>query len=92
MADTANDALRYLKEDMSSPARDAFAITPNDSTDLSSTTKALHVSTAGDIKLTFMNMLQGASITLTLDVGYHPIRVKRVWSTGTTASGITGLL
>ena len=92
MSNPANSDHRYLKEDMSSPARDAFSITGNDSTDLSKITKAIHVATAGDIRMTLMNMLPGASITLTVEPGYHPLRVKRVWSTNTTASNITGLL
>ena len=92
MSNPANNDHRYLKEDMSSPARDAFSITGNDSTDLAKITKALHISGSGDVKLTLMNMAAGSSITITLDTGYHPLRAKRVWATGTTATGITGLL
>jgi hypothetical protein len=83
---------------LTSPAMDAVPVSPNDSTDLSSVTiegnvvldhtRALMITTAGNIKVTMHN---GNTRTISVPVGIIPIRVRRVWLTGTTASGITAL-
>jgi hypothetical protein len=71
-----------------SPITGAFAITPNDSTDLSEITLSLWVSVAGAVKVT---MYDGSVVTYAnLTAGRHPLRVKRVWSTGTAATGLVG--
>lgn len=71
---------------LSSPITGAFAVTPNDSTDLAELSLNLYVGTAGAAKLT---MLDGSVVTYAnLAAGRHPLRVKRVWATGTTATGI----
>jgi hypothetical protein len=72
-----------------SPATRAFAIAPADS-DLAAPARFLHLSAVATLKLT---MLDGDEVTISLAVGYHPLSVKRVWSTGSTftASTITGL-
>lgn len=72
-------------------ATDAFLITPNDSVNLIKLTRGLLVGTAGAVRVT---MLSGAVITFpTLSAGIiHPLQVVRVHSTGTTATGLIGLL
>ena len=73
---------------MASPITGAFAITPNDSADLSEMTVNLYIGTAGTAKLT---MFDGSVVTYAnLAAGRHPLRVKRVWATGTSATGIVG--
>ncbi len=73
---------------MASPITGAFAITPNDSNDLAEMTVNLYIGTAGAAKLT---MFDGSVVTYAnLSAGRHPLRVKRVWATGTTATGIIG--
>lgn len=68
------------------PSR-AFSITPNDSTDIVACN--LYIGTGGDLKV---DMEVDGTITFTgLQAGYHPIKVKRVYATGTTASNIIGL-
>ncbi|MGD8753654.1 MAG: hypothetical protein PVG14_19655 [Anaerolineales bacterium] len=60
-------------------------ITPHDSNDINPC-RGLLVDVAGDVKCTYQN---GQVDTLYLAAGvWHPMLVKRVWSTGTTASGI----
>ena len=71
------------------PWVDAFTITPDDNADLSIVPRCLLIGTAGDVKVT---TLVGTVIILPLPAGYNPGRVKRVWATGTTASGVYGLL
>jgi len=71
---------------LSSPITGAAAVTPNDSTDLPEVTLALFVSVAGAVKVT---MMDGSVVTYpTLSAGRHHLRVKRVWATGTAATGL----
>lgn len=73
-----------------SPASRAFAITPNDSTDLTTQTRALYVGTAGNLVVTLVG--DSSSVTFSnVAAGYHPLRVKRVHATSTTATGLIGL-
>lgn len=70
----------------------AFAITPNDSADLSSTASALYVGYTGNVNIVlsgdttpvvFANVPGGSTL---------PFQVKRVYSTSTTASGLVGIV
>ena len=69
-------------------ADSAAAVTPSDGADLAFTCYALIIGAAGTIKVT---MRGGQVVTMTVPVGLIPIRVSRVWATGTTATGITAL-
>ncbi len=75
------------------------AVTPSDVTDVSLTVLGpggpvvtasegigLGIAVAGTVRLTRPD---GQIVNLTLPVGWHPIRFKRVHATGTTATGIT---
>jgi hypothetical protein len=64
----------------------AAAVTPTDSTDLTEITLSLYIGTAGTLKVTMMDgsVVSYAAIT----AGRHPLRVKRVWQNGTSATGI----
>lgn len=71
---------------LSSPITGASAVTPNDATDLAEVTLALYVGTAGTLKVT---MFDGSVVTYpAIAAGRHHLRVKRVWASGTSASGI----
>jgi hypothetical protein len=74
---------------LESPASVAFAITPNDSTDLSQDTRGIYVGGDGNL----VARINGADITFTGVKGgaVYPIRVSRVLATGTTATGLVGL-
>ena len=73
-----------------SPARSAFAVTPNDGADLSTPTRALYVGTAGNLSVILVG--DSAAVLLkNLSAGYHPLRCKRIRATGTTATDIVGL-
>lgn len=72
-----------------SPARWTFPITPSDSADLSSYVRAIYVGgTAGAIA--YHDWDGNARSTGTLQQGWHPIEARRVLSTGTTATDMTG--
>lgn len=72
------------------PASNAAAVTPNDSTDLTYTSRAIFVGGAGNLAIimaggqtvTFVGVQAGAII---------PIRASRVMSTNTTATSIVAV-
>lgn len=71
------------------PATSAVAVVTNDSTDLAKVSRALYVGSTGDVKVTMMN---GQVVTFaSVAVGWMPIRVSRVWATGTAASSIVAV-
>lgn len=68
-----------------------FLITPDDDNDLEEVTKALSFATAGAIKID-----DAVGNTLTIPAGalvagvQHAVRIKKVYETGTTATGLLG--
>jgi hypothetical protein len=78
----AIDAHAGQNELLSSPYDNAAEITPSDTADLAYATRALWCGAAGNVKVT---MLGGGSVTI-----HHaahqllPIRITKVWETGTT--------
>ena len=75
---------------LTAPAENAFAVTPNDGSDLAEVTRALYVGTGGNLAVV---LAAGSDVTL-LNVQSGtvlPIRCRRVKVTGTTASGLVGL-
>lgn len=70
------------------PARNAAAVTPNDSTDLTNPAKALWVGTAGDVKV---DTHGGDTVTFANVSGLLPVAVRRVHSTGTDATDIVAI-
>ena len=66
-------------------AKSIVAITPNDSTDLAFVSKALLCTVAGNVSLIAQE--DTAAVTIPVVAGQIlPVRVKRVRSTGTTAT------
>lgn len=64
----------------------AAVVTPNDSTDLAEITISLNIGTAGTLKVT---MMDDSVVTYpAIAAGRHPLRVKRVWANGTSATNI----
>ena len=71
------------------PAVTVFDVTPDDATDLAQATSALNVASPGSVHVT---TIDGSEAVLTVHPGHaFPIRARRVWATGTTATGIVGL-
>lgn len=72
------------------PLVKGFAITPDDGTDLSVTTRAIYTGAGGTIAL----ILSGDTASLAFSnvpAGvWWPIEAKRVLATGTTATGMIG--
>ncbi len=72
------------------PGEGAAAVTPNDSTDLTTIARALYVGGAGNVKI---DAADGSTVTFSgvLAGSILPVRVARVYSTGTTASNIVAI-
>lgn len=75
---------------MSSPAEYAYVVTPDDGADLGFTTRGVYVGVSGDLHV---DLVGGSEVTFVgLAAGVvHPLRVARVYATGTTATSIVGV-
>jgi hypothetical protein len=85
------DRFSHHASALTSPASDGFSITPHDGNNLPEVTRALFVGGAGSVNV---HLASGAQVNLSGVSGgtVLPIRVRRVLSTGTTATAIIGLL
>lgn len=85
----ATDSFSNERDLLSVPASEGIEITPNDSGELDKVTRGIYVGTTGNIRAM---LASGGVITFTnVPVGWHPLRVRQILSTGTTASGIVGV-
>lgn len=85
------DPFESNTDSLVAPAKLAFAISPDDTLELTSATKAIYVGTGGDLTVRsidsdgdviFRNVVSGSVL---------PIRLRSVRQTGTTASDLVGL-
>lgn len=75
---------------VTSPARDAFTVTPHDTTPLPRLPKALLIGASGTLALRAVE--SSADVTLSVVAGQLvPIRASHVRATGTTAGQIVAL-
>lgn len=85
-----SDAFANRMRTPADPAVRLFSVTPNDLVDLPEATTALNVATPGTVHVTTIDGSQGH---ITIRPGQpFPIRAKRIWQTGTSATGIVGLV
>ena len=85
MTDTFTNHRRSPRD----PAHSAAGITSEDAIDQDQVTTAFIVTTPGTVRVT---MADGGLVNLTLVAGQTvAVRARRVWQTGTTATGIVGL-
>lgn len=83
------DTFASADDTLTSPATNIEEITPSDVADLANLTIALNVATPGTLRVTTAS---GTISTVFVTPGIaFPLRVRRVWSTGTSATGIRGL-
>lgn len=86
----AKNTFKSFYTSLSDPTSSGFNITPSDSDELSYVTRGVTVTGAGTMKVDFADM--GENISVYASPGSPlPIRIKKVYSTGTTATGIVGL-
>ncbi|MDP9121663.1 MAG: hypothetical protein M3O15_09920 [Acidobacteriota bacterium] len=86
----ANDAYHDYLSGLQSPALHAAAITPNDSADLATASRAIFVGNGGNLKIT---MQGGETVTLNgvLAGTTLSLRISRVFATGTTCANLISL-
>jgi len=86
-----SDTFQEFQSGLNSPVQGGFDVTPADGVDLPFVTRALMVSAAGDLAVAMKN---GDLITLPgLTPGViYPVRAVQIAATGTTATGIKGLV
>lgn len=85
------DPFEHYSDSLTAPAKTAFAITPDDSTDLAVAAKAIYVGTGGDLVLRAIDSDADATFTNLSDGTILPVRVRAIRSTGTSAANIVGL-
>ncbi|WP_300019923.1 hypothetical protein [uncultured Roseobacter sp.] len=80
------DNFRDFTGGLESPATHLVETSPSDTGDLPMTSRALNVGTAGTLRVTTIG---GTTATVYIAAGIpFPVRVTRIWQTGTTATGI----
>ncbi len=82
---------RFTDITAESPARGSTAITPNDSTELTSVTKAVYVGSGGNITGRLVGDTTDTVFENIQDGAILPVQFKLIKATGTTASAIVGL-
>ena len=83
------DTFSSHAESLNTPPSHLLAVTPNDATDLPFASRGLNVAQAGTVRVTTVG---GSTATVSIAAGIVlPIRVTRVWATGTTAAGIVAM-
>ena len=84
-----SDAFADRVRSPSDPATTIFEISPSDTTDLVAVTTAVNVAKSGTLRITTP---EGTASDVFVSAGHvFPIRARRVWTTGTSATGIRGL-
>jgi hypothetical protein len=71
------------------PARNAAVVTPSDSNDLTFVTRGIYVGVAGNIAVIMSG--NGGPVTIPVQPGLQPLAVSRIYSTGTTATGLVAV-
>lgn len=75
---------------LTSPAENAFAITPDDEEELVAVTRGIYVGVSGDLVVITANDDEVTFVGLAAGI-IHPLRVKAVLETGTDAEDIVGV-
>lgn len=65
----------------------SYQIVPNDTKDIDPLPRVVYIGVAGDVHYVMIN---GHERTRSLPAGYHPLQMKKIFATGTTASEIEG--
>jgi hypothetical protein len=84
------DSFKKHSRSLTSPPENAIEVVGEDSADLAYATRALYIGGGGDLRV---RMLGGGTVTLAnVPSGtLIPLRVTRIFATGTTATEILGL-
>ncbi|MEL6959404.1 MAG: hypothetical protein AAGL89_10680 [Pseudomonadota bacterium] len=83
------DAYASHQLSLESPAVRIFPVSPDDGVDLPEVSRAINVATTGAVRITTVG---GTTATIYVAAGMaFPVRAKRIWQTGTDATGVVAL-
>lgn len=83
------DAFNSYTPGLESPASHLEAVILSDTGDLPNVSRALNVSTSGQVRITTIG---GTTQSVFIAAGMaFPVRARRVWQTGTTATGVVAM-
>tara|TARA_R110000737_G_scaffold26627_3_gene45393 strand:+ start:6733 stop:6999 length:267 start_codon:yes stop_codon:yes gene_type:complete len=85
-----NNPFQNRAQPLSGPSQDIHPVVPSDSTDLPRVAVALYVESGGAV--TFVSAKGETRSVTVADFAILPVGVRRVMTTGTTASGIHAFL
>jgi hypothetical protein len=77
--------------DRTEPARKGAAVTPSDTVDLTNLTRGVYVGAGGDLAVIFANDTASTTLVAVPTGVVLPIAVRRILSTGTTATSVVAL-
>lgn len=80
--------LRFREQ--TEPVAAGFAVTPSNTVDFPSMTRGIYIGTVGNVAVVWEDGSVSTLVAPTLGV-IHPIRARRINSTGTTAGSILGM-
>jgi len=84
-----SDIFREFSSGLESPATHLMAVTPDDATDLPVASRGINVGTSGAVRVTTVG---GTTETVYVAAGSaFPLRITRIWQTGTTAANIVAM-
>lgn len=76
---------------LTAPAEGMFDIIPDDNADLELITRGIYIGSLGNLHVRMIDGTEGTYGDLAAGI-IHPMRVVRVFATGTTAADIRGLV
>ena len=80
------DPFEGFQAGLESPALHLVEVTPDDAADLTLVSRAINVAESGSVRLTTVSGETG-DVFIAAGTAF-PIRARRIWATGTTATGI----
>ena len=86
-----SDPFASVTDTLISPARHAFAITPDDGAPLQKATKAIYVGGSGDLNLRLIDGAEDVTLRNVAAGSVLAVRVAAIKATGTSATDIVGL-
>ncbi len=86
-----SDRYQGHQHSLTSPVRTAVDIVPDNNNDLLDVTRAIRCNTPGNIVVIFIDDTLPVTLSI-LDSIDYAYRIKRVLATGTTVTGLVGLL
>ena len=84
------DKFEHQPPGLTSPGIDAFAVTPSNGNDLPQVTRALYVGGAGSVRVELVSGSEATFEAMQAGIMY-PLRVRKVFSTGTSAQSLVGI-